>query len=84
MTRQHTAMRHGLPYESLKKIILEFANNSVLQGFSAPSTKIKHHDQDAMQIGHVGEWCPEAASWDGWEADGDGAVNAMGKGGGKS
>ena len=44
MTRQHTAMKHGLPYEFLKKIISEFANNSVLQSFSAPSTKIKHHD----------------------------------------
>ena len=30
LARQHTALSHGLAYEALKKVILEFANNSVL------------------------------------------------------
>ena len=90
MTRQHTAMKHGLSYDNLKKVIMEFANNSVLQGTTTTSTRSKHNDTEAMQIGQVGEaaqkssWDDWKGSWDGWtEEDENKYLQAMGKGGGK-
>ena len=48
MTRSHTAMNHGLKYEALKKIILEFANNST-------ATVAASQRAEPMQLGQVGE-----------------------------
>jgi len=42
LTRQHTAMSHNKAYEDLKRIVIEFANNS-------------DGNPDAMQIGQIGE-----------------------------
>ena len=73
VTRQHTAMNHSKSYETLKKIVQEFANNSTT-------------GQEAMQIGRVEAgatapttaWPPIVAetSEGGWEEYG--AINVTG------
>ena len=76
MTRQHTAMHHADDFHTLKKTVLEFANNATA-------------NVDAMQIGSLGGETIPAQDWSQHEAeDGQGwercyhHLDALGKGGG--
>ena len=63
MTRQHTAMSHGKAFNELKKIVQEFANNSM-------------SGQEAMQIGRVQDGSPgENLGPEAWEAPTSSAQN---------
>ena len=77
MTRQHTAMSHGKTFDQLKKIVQEFANNSV----TSP---------EAMQIGRLGGESgsgeQQEQSWASaspYAAQGHEDLNALGGKGGK-
>ena len=76
MTRQHTAMSHSKDYEELKRIVIEFANNSA-------------GNPDAMQLGQFGEADPKdkdicSGGWisdQSWSpAGGEESLGALGKG----
>ena len=62
MTRQHTAMHHGLAtsLQDLRQVVLEFANN-------VTPTK---GDSSAMQIGSIGEMETHEQGEHQWEPDG--------------
>ena len=77
LTRSNTAMSHGLKYEQLKKLIIQFANNATATG--AVNNKQSVTNSNDMNIGSldIGAGSGEVSG-----DDADGGFNALGKGGG--
>ena len=79
LTRSNTAMSHGLRYEQLKKLIVQFANNATALGPTPVSPKKPQPAHDDMQIGRLGGG--DDGQVDPWgSADSDGGFHALGKG----
>ena len=79
LTRSNTAMNHGLKYEQLKKLIIQFANNATATGSISLTSKKTVTANDDMHIGRLGGG--EEDGQEPWnDAEGDGCFNALGKG----